>query len=328
MRAVSLIALIILFVSCKEEQSCRTQPDASIDPVEVEVTRAEKPFFLAESGDDVQRLLEENTLISRGLLRSEQYPELSALAFRFYGLMQDPYIDTLYNEAVTAYETNESQFLGEMQTAFGWMKHYFPQQKVPEIKTMVTGLYNDMYFTDSLIVVGIDYFIGDSASYPPLNMPQYILKRYNYQYLAPTLVKFYTTEKVATGKENTLLSEMIDYGKIYYLVGQLLPCMEDWRIIGFTEREMEVVKDNRAIIYANFNQNELWYDITQEMKRKFLGERPNVYEIHKECPGRVGAWMGWEIVQQYVEKTGVSMDELLAETDHHKIFRGSGYKPQ
>jgi hypothetical protein len=328
MRTVSLIALIILFVSCGQQQTCRTSPAESIEVVEVEIDRAEQAFFESKSGDEVQRLLEKNPLISRGLLRSEQYPELSALAFRFYGLMQDPYIDTLYNEAVSAFEQNQQRFTAEMETAFSWMKYYFPEQQVPKIKTMVTGLYNDLYFTDSLIVVGIDYFIGDSASYPPLNMPQYILKRYNYDFLAPTLVKFYTTEMISTGKENTLLSEMIDYGKIYYLVGQLLPCMEDWRVIGFTEREMEVVKDNRAIIYANFNQNELWYDISQEMKRKFLGERPNVYEIHKECPGRVGAWMGWEIVQQYVEKTGVSMQQLLAETDHHKIFRESGYKPQ
>lgn len=327
MRAVSLIALIILFISCKKEEKCRVTPDVQLPQVTVEIKRAETNLIQAKSGDEVLEFLKQNPDITKGLLASEQYPDLNILAFRLFGLFQDPHIkDTLYNESVEYFEKNEDRINDELRTGFAWMKHYFPEKNVPTIYTMVTGLYNDMYFSDSTIVYGLDYFIGDSATYPPMNIPGYILKRYNYDYLSATLLKFYITDLIATGKENTLLSQMIDYGKVYYLVSMLLPCLEDWKIIGFTPKEMQLVKDNRTAIYATFNQNELWYDISEEAKRKFVGERPNVYEIDEECPGRVGAWLGWEIVQSYVDKTGISMKDLLNETDHHKIFRESGYK--
>ena len=63
------------------------------------------------------------------------------------------------------------------------------------------------------------------------------------------------------------------------------------------------------------------------MKQKFLAERPNVYEIGDKCPGRIGAWVGWQIVNEYMEKSNVSVQQLMEQTDHNEIFGKSGYKP-
>ena len=65
------------------------------------------------------------------------------------------------------------------------------------------------------------------------------------------------------------------------------------------------------------------------MKNKFIGESPNVYEISEKCPGRIGAWLGWEIVKKYMDKNPeVSIVDLMNDTDAHRIFQMSGYKPR
>ena len=63
------------------------------------------------------------------------------------------------------------------------------------------------------------------------------------------------------------------------------------------------------------------------MKQKFLGERPNVYEIGDKCPGRIGRWLGWQIVEAYAEETGASVQAIMSEKDASKILRMSKYKP-
>ena len=39
----------------------------------------------------------------------------------------------------------------------------------------------------------------------------------------------------------------------------------------------------------------------------------------------VGVWIGWQMVRDYVEDTGASIVDLLAETNHRKILKS--YNP-
>lgn len=326
MRAVSLIALTVLLFSC-QNVDCRQAPTDTLERVDISFERMEPALFQTKNAAEAKEFLEQNPAIAVGLLHSNEYPDLNILSNRLADLIRDPFIDTLYDEAVAAYADYGPQFEEEMVTAFSYLKYYYPQAPVPDFQTMVTGLYNDVMISDSLILLSIDFFIGEQASYRPLDMPQYILRRYSGEYLAPTIMKYYLDSFAATGKENTLLSEMIDYGKLYYFIGKIMPCVEDWRIMGYTQKEIEDSKENREIIWANFVENQILYDTSEEMKRRFLGERPNVYEIGEACPGRIGTWIGWEIVQAYAEQTGATLQEIMAETDHHKIFSMSKYKP-
>ena len=92
---------------------------------------------------------------------------------------------------------------------------------------------------------------------------------------------------------------------------------------------MKLVNENQEIIWANLIENELLYERNDYMKNKFIGERPNVSEISENCPGRVGAWLGWEIVKKYMDKNSdVTISELMAETDAHKIFQMAKYRPK
>ncbi len=208
------------------------------------------------------------------------------------------------------------------------MTTLFPETRVPKIQTTVSGLYKDLFISDSLILIGLDFFIGPKATYKPLEIPGYVLKRYNKEHLASIIVKFLAGNQVYKGKSSSLLSEMVDFGKTYYLASRLVPCTQDSVWLGYTSRDMEVIDENEAVIWANLLENEVLYETNHITKRRFLGERPNVYEISQECPGRIGAWVGWRIVESYMKNNEVSIEALLADTDNEKIFRLSGYKPQ
>ena len=50
-------------------------------------------------------------------------------------------------------------------------------------------------------------------------------------------------------------------------------------------------------------------------------------EIDNESPGRVGAWIGWQIVRSYMKNNEVSLPQLL-HTSAKEIFEKSKYKPK
>lgn len=323
MRPVLLIILIVFLSACGSE-ACRD----SIEPVKVDlkVERLEEELFEATSSKEVELFLGNYPDFAQFFLHSDQYPADSILAKSIFNLIQNPSIDTLFQESIEAFQ-NFDAIISELETSLGRLKAYYPQTQIPLVQTAVTGLYNDMFITNEHIMIGLDFFIGEDASYKPQQIPNYILKRYTPEHLTASIMQFISSQYILPGKGDAMLVEMIDYGKSFYLMSKIMPCTPESILIGYTDEEWSDVFENEEIIWANFVQNEWLYETNHSMKQKFLGERPNVYEIGDKCPGRIGRWLGWQIVNSYAERTGISVEELMKETDHNKIFTQSGYKP-
>jgi len=314
---------VVLFISCSED-SCResVKPEA----VSLKVERLEQELFQCKTNAEVAAFLKKHEDFARFFLHADQYPADSILANRIFKLIQNPSIDTLYRESVAAFE-NFDAIVTTLKQGLGRLKVYYPEAPSPTIQTCVTGLYNDLFISNEYVMIGMDFFIGPEATYKPQQIPNYILKRYTTQHLAASILQFISSQYIKTSKGDDMLAEMIDYGKSYYLLSKLLPCTPENVLIGYSEQEWVDINENDAIIWANFVENEWLYETDHTMKQRFLGERPNVYEIGSKCPGRIGRWVGWEIVKAYAARTGASVEEIMAEQDARKIFQQSKYKP-
>jgi hypothetical protein len=65
------------------------------------------------------------------------------------------------------------------------------------------------------------------------------------------------------------------------------------------------------------------------MKQKYISERPHTIEVSPDCPGRIGLWVGWQIVNEYARQNPkASLPELMEIIDAQKILRGSKYSTQ
>jgi len=325
MRAVLLMIVSVLFHGCVND-NCRD----SIDPVtiDIQVYRFEEQLFKASSEKEIEKFLVENKRFASLFLNADQYPGDSVLASIIFNLFQNKAIDTLYQEAIEAFK-NFEEIEEEIETGLGRLTSLYPQVEVPKMQTTISGLAEgaDLLITNKEIIIGLDFFIGEEATFKPMRIPNYILNRYDTEHLPSIVLKFISSQFVTPGKGDALLVEMIDHGKSLFLTSLIMPCTPENIIMGYTEEEWHDVFSNDEIIWANFIQNKWLYETDHNIKQKFIGERPNVYEIGDKCPGRIGVWLGWQIVKKYVEQNEISPTDLMKETDHNKIFAKSKYKP-
>ena len=92
---------------------------------------------------------------------------------------------------------------------------------------------------------------------------------------------------------------------------------------------MKDIYFSQEIIWANFIENEVLFDTSHIIRDKFISERPKTLEIGQNCPGRIGRWMGWEIIRSYMLKnTEISLPDLMGNKNAGKIFETSGFKPR
>lgn len=297
--------------------------------IDLKVERLEDELENLKDVEQTLKFFQRNRIMTDFFLDANQYPNDTILAKRLYKLLQQPSIDTLISDS-KSYFSDFDKNISELTSAYQFIKYHYPEAKTPRIQTTISGFYNDMYISDSLIVLGLDYFAGENGRYYPNDIPRYIVKRYMKESLSPILLSFVSNEfNLADQSHGTLLADMVNLGKSYYFVEQALPCKTDSLIIGYSTDELYAVKTNQEIIWANIIENEMLYETSHFLKNKFIGERPNIAEISENCPGRVGAWIGWQIVRKYMDQNPeVSFTDLMNETDAHKIFQRSNYKPR
>lgn len=244
-----------------------------------------------------------------------------------FQLLQNPYVDTLYQETIRLINAQEIAY--ELDQAFSRLKSIYPEFEAPKVQTVYSAFGRDIYISDSLIVIGLDYYLGEQASYRP-NVYDYIQKRLTPKHLVPQLMQFMSQAYNETSgeRQRSVLDEMIYYGKAFAFAKQMLPCTADSLIVGYSSQDLANATVSEAVIWNHFLEEKLLYSEQPVHITRYIDERPNVLEIDKRAPGRIGQWLGWQIVKAYQEETEVDFVDLMNETDAQKILTQSKYRPR
>lgn len=257
----------------------------------------------------------------------------SATIYEIFKLSQSPYIDTLTQEVSTHFGDMEQVRL-QLETAFKVVKFYYPDFKTPAVYTITTGFSNDLFVDSAMVVIGIDYFLGKNTRYTVRNhrgekLPAYMTDRYQKDYIAPAVMLLFA--QVFNQKDEmdkTLLSEMIAFGKTYHFAKMTLPSVPDSVIMSYTGEEIEKCTANQDVLWAHFVQKNLFFDKGNAVLNKYINERPFTTEIGDDCPGRIGRWIGWQMVRSFIRNNKeVKLPQLMAETRAQYIFEKAKYRP-
>ncbi|RYU83788.1 gliding motility lipoprotein GldB [Hymenobacter persicinus] len=325
----AVLGAALLFVaSCSKDSSqCELNPEVARVQAPVQLERLEKPFFEIRTAADAQRFVQQHPLFANQFLQRKQFPSDEALAQYLVHLSTNKELQKLGRESAAAFP--DATLEPGLQRMFQHVRYYFPAFRVPPVKTFVSGFSHDLFVNDSLMVLSLDFFAGPKASYRPNNMPNYILRRYAPPYLLPTAALAVSSKyNQREGTNPSMLGEMVQFGKSLYFAEKVLPCTADTLLVGFTGAEMAGVQFNESKIWAHFIEKNLLYSTAPFTIQKYMGERPNVPEIGQNCPGRVGAWVGWQIVRKYMSQhPNVTLAQLMAEKDPQRILSQSRYRP-
>ena len=101
----------------------------------------------------------------------------------------------------------------------------------------------------------------------------------------------------------------------------ILPNKSDAIKIGYTEEELTWCENSEVNIWEILINEELLYSKDRKKIAQFTANGPFTKGLPEESPSMVGVWIGWQMVRDYVEDTGVSIVDLLAETNHRKILK-------
>jgi uncharacterized protein YjaZ len=92
---------------------------------------------------------------------------------------------------------------------------------------------------------------------------------------------------------------------------------------------MAWVKQNEGLIWAFMIENEALYSSEPDFKKKFILESPFTSYFGQDSPPRLGAYIGYRIVDSYMQKNrDITPESLMLEMNTTGILKESRYKPE
>jgi hypothetical protein len=315
-----LVFIGLISFSCSESSKIK-----NID-VKVNIERFDEKIMSVKSQAELAKLFAENPDYSRSLYRA--FPDDTALISHVFYISQHPDTRKFYAETKANFG-DLAVLKAEFKSAFQHIKHTYPTFKEPKIMLTFTGLENDLFVSDSLIIISIEAFNGPKATYRP-DQPNYILQRYTPAHIVPSVIRFLSDSYNKTAHtDQTFLADIIYYGKSLEFAKQMMPDTPDSLIIGYKNQDLENTWVAQDLIWAHVIDKKLLYEKNPMFKEKYLGERPAVPEIGPQCPGRIGQWLGWRIVKRYMnENPKISFKVLMDKPNAEEILKESGYRGQ
>jgi len=329
----TLLILFLFIIS-----SCSSDPlnvDVSVIEVDIQFERFDQKMFAAKSPQEMQTI--NAALIESGgqlyefyvhdMLHAGSVYDDSVANFLYYFVS-----DSMMRMVTDDINSTFGDFSFEQELiidAFKHFKYHLPEYKLPEKIITYNSAFNyGVVSTDVSIGIGLEMYLGfENRIIKEIGFPQFMKLKMSKEYLVIDVVHSWLISNVMGEDMNeTFLSSMIYYGKQRYLVDAMLPDMEDHYKIRYTAAEYDWALASEYNIWQFLIDQNYIYSTEAKVHLRYFEEAPTTVDM-EGSPGRIGQFMGWQIVKMYMEKNPeVTIEELLKETNEGKILKA--YKPQ
>ncbi|MBP6978335.1 MAG: hypothetical protein KBB71_08490 [Lentimicrobiaceae bacterium] len=328
-RWIGIILVMILSVSCGSQKTRWQSIDIrDIPGPDLTIHRYEEALFSADT-NRLASAIHDLMGTYAVFLGSAPADSMGILQLRQY--VRDPFIRQLYDETRSLYPDLKVQEQ-QLNEIFRYYSYYFPDQAIPQVYTYVSGIdyQNPVMFQPPDLLIALDMYLGeDYEHYRQLGVPAYRIRNFSKEFLIRDCVQelaAYHMKDLYPGDD--VLEKMVVEGKKLYFLDALLPFEEDTVKIGFTDDQLRWCIENESNLWKFMIENEVLYSTDIQIINKFFNDGPFTRGF-PGSPARLGSWLGWQIIRNYMDHhSGLTLRDLLHETDAHEILRDSGYKPE
>ena len=196
---------------------------------------------------------------------------------------------------------------------------------------MLTNIDYDsrVIYADSLLIISLDVYLGKNHKFYA-DYPKYIKENNTKEHIVVDVAQEFIKRQIPTSQDRSFIAKMIQEGKKMYLIDSYLPNVSDKEKIGYEIDKINWIRENEEQIWSYFVERKLLFSTDTKLNKRFLETAPfsKFYMQHDNLsPGRVGVWVGWQIVRSYMKHNDVSLQELL-KINELDLYKKSKYKPR
>ena len=203
----------------------------------------------------------------------------------------------------------------ELLIAFRRLKAFFPRKKIPKTIYFINSSFSASVFsTEKEIAIGVERYLGSNEKVikelPNNQFYTWIKNGMKKEYLSRDVMAGWLMTHYCTETSENYASEMMRWGKILYITQGTLPDLKTNIILRYTNKQFNWALKNEGVFWKYLVENELLFKTDEKTRSNLLNEGPFTGGLPEESPDRLGQFLGWRIVKQYMENHSISLSQL------------------
>jgi len=220
----------------------------------------------------------------------------------------------------------------QFEEAFKRLMVLFPDSLVPRIITFNSGFNYGIFPTDSVLGIGVEWFIGKNhpviGYLAPEAFPQFVKDRMEPEMLVPSAVKGWLLVHYTRDIRGAdLLTNLVETGKVMALLDALLPDTDPYLKFAFSAEQLAWCEVHEYDIWKDIVSKDQLFSKKSEDIGRLMNDGPFTSDLPRESPGHIGEWIGYRMVRSYMDANPkTTFAQLLALDDPNVILKD--YKPR
>ncbi len=321
MKIYKIVILLLSFFLWNCTNKDKLKVDVSNIDAKVDITRFEKIFYTAKPSDLPKIKKDFNILFPNDNDSIWLSKMKDTLELKLYKETQKVFGDFAIEKK-------------QLENLFKHVKYYYPKFKEPKVITLITNISFEqkVVYQNDTLYISIDVFLGKNNEFyrEYVDYPKYIIQNFTKTNMLVSVAQEIARTTQFRENNRTFLAKMIQKGKLIYTTQAFLPNLSNSDLIGYTPEKLEWCTLNEKMIWTYFLEKKMLYSTDSKLDRRFLEDAPFTkfyLDIDNQSPGRIGEWIGLQIVQAYMKNNTITLQEMLR-MPNDKIFKKSRYKPR
>jgi len=326
-----LFLAILLTILCSSCENDRLKINVSEVNVKLNFINADSMFY--------------NSTISRRLVLNrnfkQSFPDLYLYTFS-KGLKINTSVDSIFSNQLTTFykdpyvnklereiQVNFKLLSIEKQEITEAMKHlkfHFTKMNIPNNIIFFNSLFSyNSKATDTDIGIGLEWYLGiDNNLIKKTSIPglyEYLKNGMDRKYLVRDVIYQWVYSQIQAPTDSKFAEDMVSWGKLLYFIEAALPEKDKALILRYSPEKFKWAEENEKRIWKYFVEQKLLFKSDELIKLGYFNEAPNTRGLPKESPDRLGQYIGWKMVKNYMNKNSELPLEKLVDVPFAKIMQ-------
>lgn len=312
-------SLILLLISCT---SNKLDVDTSKISVNISFVNLDS-ILMNSSRSEIPLLLNRFSTSSEGVLAYELGHCLGIGGFKDIGSLDrielfrnDAYIKRLESSISSSFKF-KSDLQSQIIDGFSHLKFHLPFIQLPNQVFYINSLFvSNVFCSSTEIGIGLDRYLGSNSKVikelPTQDFFQWMKESMRKEFISRDVLSEWIAKKIVKEVDGVFADKMIRWGKILYLTEASFPEMEKHLLFRYSKNGYDWADHNETSIWKYIVNQELLFSKNERDHANFLNEGPFTVGLPEKSPDRLGQYLGWKIVHEFMANNeSISLQQLI-----------------
>ena len=241
-----------------------------------------------------------------------------------YSFYNNEYIKELEKEKLKFNEEVWNQ-LDKTEEGFKHLKYHFEELDLPKQIILINKMFSGIELDESQVSVGLEKYINQETKIikeiPSEELFQWQKEAMNIEFLARDIIFRWIQASLFEEKDENLAFHIIQAGKLLYILNAAFPNEDGAYIMRYSPEDYSWAIDNETPFWEYLVREEMLFKNNVRDKTNFLNEGPYTIGLPEKGPDRLGQFLGFRIVKQFMKSNKELTLQDLINTEYNTILQ-------